>query len=465
MLLKFGEKFTDIFKRIMPDSFVFALLLTLITGLSAVIFVDSNLLEILDSWYKGFWELLEFGMQITLIIVTGYSIALSSFTDKILNKVSQRISSPLQVYLTVIILGVLLSMISWGMVVIVAVLARELALRVKGINYPFLIACTYLSFTSWVTGLSSSIPLLMNTKNNFLIKEGVLNEVIPTSLTLGSNLNFIIIFIYVIIVPFIIFILIPKSSKNKELKDLIVNDQANKEISIEEEANLYRSKKNTFSDKLNHSRLLQNIIFIMGICYLIYYFNSNGFDLNLNIMIFIFIILGLVLHQTPKRYAISMKRASNNVYGIIFQFPFYAGIMGIMLYTGLGESFSNWIASNATISNFPYYSYLIGGLVNFAIPSGGGEFAVIGPSIIEAAKQLAISLPPEQITKYIARTALSIAYGESLTNLLQPFFLLIVLPVMGSGTRIEARDVMGYLAIPFLILFILESLLILYMPI
>ena len=246
MLLKFGEKFTDIFKRIMPDSFVFALLLTLVTGLSAVIFVNSNLLEILDSWYKGFWELLEFGMQITLIIVTGYSIALSSFTDKILNKVSQRISSPLQVYLTVIILGVLLSMISWGMVVIVAVLARELALRVKGINYPFLIACTYLSFTSWVTGLSSSIPLLLNTKNNFLIKEGVLNEVIPTSLTLGSNLNFIIIFIYVIIVPFIIFILIPKSSKNKELKDLIVNDQTNKEISIEEEANLYRSKKNTF---------------------------------------------------------------------------------------------------------------------------------------------------------------------------------------------------------------------------
>ena len=464
MLLKFGEKFTDIFKRIMPDSFVFALLLTLVTGLSAVIFVNSNLLEILDSWYKGFWELLEFGMQITLIIVTGYSIALSSFTDKILNKVSRRISSPIQVYLTVIILGVLLSMISWGMVVIVAVLARELALRVKGINYPFLIACTYLSFTSWVTGLSSSIPLLLNTKNNFLIKEGVLNEVIPTSLTLGSNLNFIIIFIYVIIVPFIIFILIPKSSKNKELKDLIVNDQTNKEISIEEEANLYRSKKNTFSDKLNHSRLLQNIIFIMGICYLIYYFNSNGFDLNLNIMIFIFIILGLVLHQTPKRYAISMKRASNNVYGIIFQFPFYAGIMGIMLYTGLGESFSNWIASNATISNFPYYSYLIGGLVNFAIPSGGGEFAVIGPSIIEAAKQLAISLPPEQMTEYIARTALSIAYGESLTNLLQPFFLLIVLPVMGSGTRIEARDVMGYLAIPFLILFILESLLILYMP-
>ena len=88
------------------------------------------------------------------------------------------------------------------------------------------------------------------------------------------------------------------------------------------------------------------------------YFTNNGFDINLNIMIFIFIILGLVLHQTPKRYAISMKRACSNVHGIIFQFPFYAGIMGIMLHTGLGEAFSNWIAANATISNFPYFFFI-----------------------------------------------------------------------------------------------------------
>ena len=115
-------------------------------------------------------------------------------------------------------------MISWGMVVVVAVLARELALGVKGINYPFLIACTYLSFTSWVTGLSSSIPLLMNTGNNFLIKEGILDEVIPISLTLGSDINFMVIFIYTIIVPVIIYFLIPKKSNGKELKDLIVKE-------------------------------------------------------------------------------------------------------------------------------------------------------------------------------------------------------------------------------------------------
>ena len=176
----------------MPDSFVFALVLTLITGLSAILFLESTLLEILESWYKGFWGLLEFGMQITLIVVTGYSIALASSTDKLLSKISEKISSPLQVYLTVIVLGVLLSMISWGMVIIVAVLARELALRVKGINYPFLIACTYLSFTSGEKAIQP-IPLLINTKDNFLIKQGVLDQVISIWI-IRNKLNFIIIF-------------------------------------------------------------------------------------------------------------------------------------------------------------------------------------------------------------------------------------------------------------------------------
>ena len=152
-----------------------------------------------------------------------------------------------------------------------------------------------------------------------------------------------------------------------------------------------------------------------------------------------------------------MKRASSNVSGIIFQFPFYAGIMGIMIHTGLGSNFAKWIANNASIEFFPYISFLIGGIVNFAIPSGGGEFAVIGPSLLEAAKEIAIGLPLDQVTELISKTSLAIAYGESLTNLLQPFYLLIVLPVMGAGTYIEARDVMGYLVIPFMSFFIAEK--------
>jgi short-chain fatty acids transporter len=171
-----------------------------------------------------------------------------------------------------------------------------------------------------------------------------------------------------------------------------------------------------------------------------------------------------MLHKTPLRYGISMQRASSNVSGILFQFPFYAGIMGIMLYTGLGAEVSKIMASLATLDTYPFFAYLSGGIVNFAIPSAGGEFAVIGPSIISAVNDIAAGLPAEELVKVQARAALSMAYGESLTNMLQPFFLLIILPVMGAGIKVQARDVMGYLVLPFLILFIIQSAMVLWWP-
>ena len=102
--------------------------------------------------------------------------------------------------------------------------------------------------------------------------------------------------------------------------------------------------------------------------------------------------------------------------------------------------------------------------MNFAIPSGGGEFAVIGPSVIEAVKVLGHGLSENQITEMISRASLSIAYGETLTNLLNPFYLLLIIPIMGVGIKIQARDVMGYLVIPFIIHFIAISLFITYLP-
>ena len=175
-------------------------------------------------------------------------------------------------------------------------------------------------------------------------------------------------------------------------------------------------------------------------------------------------MLGLILHKSPLKYGIAMRRASSNVSSILFQFPFYAGIMGIMIYTGLGETLALKFAEISNIHTYPFFAFLIGGIVNFAIPSGGGEFAVIGPSIIEAVKVIGNDLPPEEIITMISRASLSIAYGESLTNLLQPFYLLLIIPIMGAGTKIQARDVMGYLVIPFILLFIIQSIFVTYMP-
>jgi len=464
MLTKIGEKFTDIFQRNMPDAYVFALILTLLAAVLAFFLVDVSAIKILQSWYDGFWTLLEFGMQMVLLIITGYSIALSPVVNKGIDRLTNFVKTPAQVYFFSIVAGNLLSMVSYGWIVIAAVLARELALRVKGANYPFLIACVYFSNNSWVTGLSSSIPLLLNTENNYMIEAGFLTETISTSYTLGSYLNIAMIILYVVVTPLLMLLLIPKKGEIREIDDLLSSKTKNKEQTIAQEAADLKLPKKVLSDRLNNSLILQLTVAILGLAYIIYHFTTNGFSLNLNIMIFIFLVLGLILHKTPIRYSISMKRASVNVSGILFQFPFYAGIMGIMTYTGLGEQLAGLIASLATIDTYPFFAYLLGGIVNFAIPSGGGEYAVIGPSVIEAVQNIAVGVSPEEMTAITSRASLSIAYGESLTNLLQPFYLLLVLPVMGAGIKIQARDIMGYLVVPFILYFIIQSLMVVFIP-
>ena len=463
MLTKLGQKFTDGFTKYMPSAYVFALILTLLTGIFALLFTESKPIQVLEGWYEGFWNLLSFGMQIVLIIITAYCIAQSPLVKKGIDRLSKWIKTPTQVYLIIIALGSLLSLISFGMVVVTAILGRELALRIKGIHYPFLVACVYFSFNGWVCGLSSSIALLLNTENNFLIESGVLNETISTHYSLGSSLNLAMIALFVVVAPFLIWILYPKSYTGKELKDL-QKSLDDEESSVKHEALSYKLPFKAVSDALNNAGWLQIGVALLGVIYIVYHFVTKGFDLNFNIMIFIFLIVGMLLHITPIRYSIAMKRASSNISGILFQYPFYAGIMGIMMASGLGEKISNVLISIATPESYAFISYLTGGIINFAIPSAGGEFAVIGPSIISMVQEIGANLSPTETTAMIARASMSVAYGESLSNLLQPFFLLIVFPVMGKGIKIQARDVIGYLFIPFVVLFVIQALMVTYIP-
>ncbi|MGS2726625.1 short-chain fatty acid transporter [Psychroserpens sp. BH13MA-6] len=464
MLKQLGESFTDLFQKYMPSAFVFALLLTLITMICAYIFMDVGVMDVITSWYDGFFDLLSFGMQIVLIIITGFSIALSPVIRRAINRLTVSVKTPKQVYLFVIVVGSLLSLVSFGWIVITCVLARELAVRIKNVNYPFLVACVYFSFGGWVSGLSSSIPLLLNTEDNFLMKAGILSSKIPTSYTLGSVLNLSMIALFIVGAPLLFLLFIPKSHKGKTLQDLLKSNNQSQEPTIKAEAESFKLPIKAISDTLNNGFFLPLFIFLLGLIYVIQHFWTNGFDLNFNIMIFMFLMIGLLLHKTPMRYSVAMKRASSNISGVLFQYPFYAGIMGIMLYTGIGERLAEGLVSVMTIDTYPFFAYLTGGFVNFAIPSAGGEFAVVGPSMIEAVKALGTGLPEATVTEMISRASLSVAYGESLSNMLQPFFILLVLPVMGAGVKLQARDVMGYLVLPFLCFLVLQLLMVLFIP-
>jgi short-chain fatty acids transporter len=464
MLARIGGWCAEEFKRWLPDPFVFAVLLTIATAVTAIVWVGASPIEVITGWYDGLWMLLAFGMQMVLILVTGYAIALSGPVTHLIDKLAARITRPGTVYLVVLVTGGLLVLVSWGWVVLTAVLARELAQRVRGVHYPFLVACAYLSSNAWVVGLSSSIPLLLNTPGNFLIEAGLLQTTIPTSSTLGSPLNLAVLITYLVVTPTMMWLVRPRHEM-VEINDLREGGAVAVTVTVAEEAESMRQTGRTFSDWANFSPILQMVVVAMGLTYLAVHFAHDGFELDLNIMIFAFLIFGMLLHRTPIRYVVAMSRASSNISGIVFQYPFYAGIMGIMMATGLGKAIAVWMASKVTLATLPAAAYVLGAIINFSIPSAGGEWAVVGPPLIEAVRALAGPAGAGDFTRHAARVAMAVAYGESLTNLLQPFFLLTVLPVMGAGIRLQARDLMGYVFVPFVALFLIIGLLVVFFPV
>jgi len=463
MLSRLGQLFSHRLRRWIPEPFVFALVLTLLVGALAMATTDAGFTQISNDWYRGFWMLLEFGMQMVLILATGFAIALSPPAARLIDALSKFARTPGAVYVVVLIAGGLFNLVSWGWTVLAAVLGRELAHRVKGVDYAYLIACVYISGQPWVGGASSSIPLLLNTEGNFLIESGLLQSTIPTSMTLGSTLNLAYVAMYFLTLPLLMWWMRPRGEVIQTLDDL--RDPEQREArSVAQEAESLSIDGRSLSDRLNNGAWLQTLVGLIALWVVARHFWVEGFSIDLNIMIFLFIALGLLAHRTPMRYGLAMKRACANAYGIIFQYPFYAGIMGIMMFSGLGAQISLWLAEGASMTTLPLIAQFAGAAVNFAIPSAGGEWAVIGPSLTETALALSAQLPPEDQQAFVARIAMAVAYGETSTNLLQPFFLLAVLPVMGAGVIIHARDVMGYLLLPFVLTYTLTALLLAFVP-
>ncbi|HKL53031.1 MAG TPA: TIGR00366 family protein, partial [Wenzhouxiangellaceae bacterium] len=331
MISSLGSLFSHHLRRWIPDPFVFALVLTLLIGALTLVFTDSRFDELTGHWYRGFWMLLEFGMQMVLILATGFAIALSPLAARAIDALAKFARTPGAVYVVVLVAGGLFNLVSWGWTVLAAVLGRELARRVKGVDYAYLIACVYISGQPWVGGLSSSIPLLLNTPGNFLIESGVLDSTIATSQTIGSRLNLAYVAMYFATLPLLMWWMRPSARQTRTLDEL--RDPDEREVrTVAEEARAQTLDGKSLSDRLNNGSVIQLLVAAAALWFISRHFAANGFDIDLNIMIFIFIALGLIAHRTPMRYGLAMKRACGNVYGIVFQYPFYAGIMGIMMF-------------------------------------------------------------------------------------------------------------------------------------
>ncbi|ELA09189.1 short chain fatty acid transporter [Moraxella macacae 0408225] len=415
-----------IVKNYLPSPFVFCSLLSIAVYAAVLIFTNQTPIEAAKFWGDGLWSLLGFSMQMALILVTGHVLAKAPMIGKLLDSLAARVKSPKQAIVAVTVVSLIGCWINWGFGLIVgAVFAKSLARQVKGVDYPLLVASAYSGFLIWHGGLSGSIPLSLATNGADLVRLSgeTITSAIPVSQTLFSPLNLVIIAGLFIGLPVINMLMLPKNP--------IVADLAKLQEPI---PNL--PLRDTPAQKLDDNRFIALIVVAIAAVYLFGHFANNGFNLALNIVIALFLFAGLLAHKTPERYSRAIEDSIQGIAGIVLLFPFYGGIMGLMMGANEGSSSLANQISNAfvAISNehtFPALTFLSAGLVNIFVPSGGGQWAVQGPIMLPAGAALGVS----PVT-----TAMAIAWGDAWTNMIQPFWALPLLGIVG----LDARAIMGY---------------------
>jgi short-chain fatty acids transporter len=408
-----------IMQRYLPDPFLFVVILTLVVFGFGLIFTDSTSIQMVQFWGEGFWGLLAFSMQMVLVLVTGYVLASSPIFKRFLGFLASFAKSPGSAIVIVTVVSMIASWINWGFgLVIGALFAKELAKRVKGVDYRLLIASAYSGFVVWHAGFSGSIPLSIATEGHPFQD---LIGVISTSETIFAPFNLIIVAILFVVLPITARLLMPSKDETVTVDPALFNETA---AGIEEGSL-------TPAEKMENSMVLSMIIGILGVIFLGYYFVNNGFALNLDIVNFLFLFLGIIFHGTPKRFLAAVQEAIKGASGIVIQFPFYAGIMGMMTASGLAVVVSEAFVSISNDVTFYFFAFISAGIVNFFVPSGGGQWAVQAPIMLDAAQTLDAS---------VAKTAMAVAWGDAWTNLIQPFWALPALAIAG----LKAKDIMGY---------------------
>ncbi|MBZ9625504.1 TIGR00366 family protein [Clostridium sp. FP2] len=435
MFKKFTNGCVNLVRKYLPDPFIFAVLLTFFVLILGVVLTGQSPLAMTVHWSKGLWTLLSFSMQMALVLVTGHALANAPSFKKGLKSLAQIPKSPTQAIVLVTLISTVACWINWGFgLVIGAIFAKELAKEVKGVDYRLLIASAYSGFLVWHAGLSGSIPLVIAGGGADVAKAtaGAVTTAIPTSATLFSGFNLIILAVLLITLPLV------NKAMHPDKNNTVTIDP---KLLVEEPVVIMAKGEMTPADKLENSTIISLLLSLMGFTYVIYYFIKGG-SLDLNIVNAIFLFLGVALHKTPRRFVAAITDAAKGAAGIILQFPFYAGIMGMMIgASASGISLAGVMSTSfVSISNqhtFPLFTFLSAGLVNFFVPSGGGQWAVQAPIMMPAGAALGVPA---------AKTAMAIAWGDAWTNMIQPFWALPALGIAG----LSAKDVMGFCIVDLL---------------
>lgn len=466
MISRLGSAISALFRRTAPDPFVIAVLLTLLTVLIALaigfpsgpgearVGVGARLLALLSAWgvEGGLWELLAFSMQMALILVTGHALAASRPVRVALGAIANLPRSGPAAAATVAAAACATSLLNWGLCLIVgALLAREvgrsMARRGIPVHYPLLAAAGYTGMMVWHGGLSGSSPLTMSTVGNaakvipadliaHLAGEGASDPAAPLiglDRTLGSPMNLFITGGLLVVTPLLCYFLSPRRAG--ECAPMPEGALSSPPAAAHEPQ---AERAGALPEWLERSPFISLLLATALLIALARFIVTRGVaGIGLNEVNLAMLALGLLLHGSPRSYAAAAEEAARGCAGIIIQFPLYAGIIAMMKASGLVRVFADWFIAAGNDTTIPLYSFISACIVNIFVPSGGGQWAIQGPIALRAGIDAGIDP---------AKMVMSVAYGDQLTNMLQPFWALPLLAITG----VKARDIVGYTALVML---------------
>ena len=444
---KFGEVIADRVERWMPNPFMFAIILTYVAAVTAFFSEGSSPGEIALAWYDGFWVLLTFAMQMVIILVTGFVVAYHPVVKRGILWLVRLPSNGRQAVVLVGVGSMLTGWISWGLGLIFgAILAREMGKvahrRGMAVHYPLLAVAGYMGMSlTWGWGMSSSAGLLQATDNNFFMLEGIVDRVIPASEWVFHPYPLLLTALALAYGSLMLYLLVPPDQNCRGIARYLPEEADAQDVPPKAAPS---DAKASLADRINHSRVLGGIIALTGVVLLAREFVTDPMGaLDLNVFNFGFLMIGMLLYISPSRYQDEFSDAVKGSAGVILQFPFYAGIVGIMTGTGLVVTMTDSLLSIATVENFPVVTWITGGIMNVFVPSAGSEWAIVGGPMMQAGAELGV---PH------GKTIAAYAVGDAHTNLFNPFWAIPLLAITG----LRARDMFGYgitmmlLLIPFI---------------
>jgi short-chain fatty acids transporter len=438
-LWQFSKKFNFAADKIIPESFVFALILTAIVIVLAIFLTESGVMDIVSYWYGGLWSMIGFAFQMTIMVVLTSMAAKSPQLEKVLSKIAAIPKSAAAAYAVLIIFGTLASWINWAFgTILTPVLAMYLSKNIKKLHFPLMVAAGYATMimVQPICPSISAVALLASPDHFMVDTIGVL----PVSSTAFNPLGLIMVGILFLVTLYITIRTVPPEIE-------VVSFEG--EILLNKEKQDEGSKK-TFADKMNSSWIFMGLFSLMGIAYVIYHF-VTGKGLTLNFIIFLFLLADLILYKTPKRFIDGIKENMHLSANVMIQFPFYGGIMGVMASSGLTMVLANGLIFLANEQTIYWASYVSASIVNLFVPSQGGQWIVQGPILVEAAQSFNAHMP-SIVTAFML--------GDEATNLIQPLYIIPALALVD----IELKKVWGFMAFIWFIWFIATTIGLIALP-